>query len=113
MLDKNPALSPGPSALKRRLEQTVSRTALGTSCAADPPSHEHQHQPYPVAYSIAQFAAAFGLSRSHVYNLFQRGEGPKTFTAGRRRLITGSSVVAWVRRNEILASEQSISGAKP
>src|SRR5690242_13033422 len=111
MLNNSHTVSPGLSVPRGRLEQTAARTVLGQSCAVESPCDKRPL--YPAAYSIAQFAAAFGLSRSHVYNLFRRGEGPKTFTAGRRRLIAGDAVLAWVRRNEILATEQSTGGAKP
>ena len=69
--------------------------------------HQEPHT-YPAAYSIGQFAAAFGLSRSHVYNLFQRGEGPARFYAGRRMLLSREAVSAWVSRMEALAEAKSV-----
>ena len=69
--------------------------------------HQEPHT-YPGAYSVAQFAAAFGLSRSHVYNLFQRGEGPARFYAGRRMLLSREAVSAWVSRMEALAEAKSV-----
>ena len=70
-------------------------------------AHQEPHT-YPAAYSIAQFAAAYGLSRSHVYNLFRRGEGPARFYAGRRMLLSREAVSAWVSRMEALAEAKSV-----
>jgi hypothetical protein len=101
--------SPGFSALSDREEQT--RARVGQSCAVDPACQEHHL--HPAAYTIAQFVRAVGISRAHLYALIRRGEGPQTFTAGKRRLISGSATAAWIRRNETLAAAQLSRGAKP
>ena len=60
-------------------------------------------EPHPVAdrdaYSIAEFAKRHSLSRSYVYELLARGEGPAVLAIGRRRLITREAAADWRRRN--------------
>jgi predicted DNA-binding transcriptional regulator AlpA len=106
MLLKNHTLSPSLSTLSDREERNA---AVGQSCAADQTCQEYHH---PAAYTIAQFVHAFGISRAHLYALIRRGEGPKTFTVGRRRLISGLSAAAWIRRKEALAAAQLTPGAE-
>jgi hypothetical protein len=59
-----------------------------------------------VAFTILEFCTAFRISRSHLYNLIGRGDGPVFFKAGRRTLISYSSATAWARRMEALAGAQ-------
>jgi excisionase family DNA binding protein len=58
----------------------------------------------PSAYTIAEFCEAYRISRAHLYVLLRKGDGPKTFTAGRRRLIGRDAAAEWVRRNEARAT---------
>lgn len=57
-----------------------------------------------VVFTIPEFCKAFRISRSHLYNLIGRGEGPAFFKAGRRTLISCDSAAAWARRMEELAA---------
>ena len=60
------------------------------------------------AVSIPEFCKAHGISRAHFYNLRKRGLAPKTLVAGRRRLVSGESAVAWRRSMEQLTDTQPI-----
>ena len=68
--------------------------------------------PHRFAYSIDEAAARLGLSRSHVFNLLRRGEGPKIFRAGRRTLVSSSEMSAWISRLEALADAKSTRGGQ-
>ena len=98
--------SSGLSEVDTRVEDSTLRMGLEHNDQAR--SVPQEPNDYPAAYSIAQFAAAFGLSRSHVYNLFRRGEGPARFYAGRRMLLSREAVSAWVSRMEALAEAKSV-----
>ena len=43
------------------------------------------------AYSVPELAEAIGVSETHIWNAIRRNE-IKTFTLGRRRLISGSEL---------------------
>lgn len=58
----------------------------------------------PGAISITEFAARYGIGRSSVYLLIQRGE-LHTFSVGARRLISLSAALDWQRRVEAAARE--------
>jgi predicted DNA-binding transcriptional regulator AlpA len=62
------------------------------------------------AYSVHEFCKAHGISRAHFYNLKKRGLAPKTFVAGRRRLVADQSAADWRRSMEELADGQSTRG---
>ncbi len=47
------------------------------------------------AFSIAQFCAAYGISRAAFYNLQRDGKAPSTLNVGRRRLITKAAAEVW------------------
>ena len=61
---------------------------------------------YPV-YTINSFCLAHKISKAQLYVLFRRGEGPKTYTVGRRRYISLRSAAAWIDHNEALTAAQS------
>lgn len=46
------------------------------------------------AYTIAQFCAAYGISKSFTYKLIAAGK-LQTVKVGRRTLVTGESVQEW------------------
>lgn len=56
------------------------------------------------AYQVSSFARAYGISRSHVYKLWERGEGPIYYTVGSRRYIAVNSARAWQQAREIHAA---------
>lgn len=60
--------------------------------------------PAPVgAFSIPEFAEAFKIGRSTVYELIEAGE-LKSFHVGRRRLVSFAAAAEWQAKRE--ASEQ-------
>jgi hypothetical protein len=67
----------------------------------------------PAVYTIDGFCSAHLVSKAHFYALLRKGEGPKTFTAGKRRYVHREAAAEWVHRNEALAAAQSTRGAKP
>ena len=105
---KKPPL--GLSAPSDRLEDTAMRTVLEQTGAAE--SFCQERSTRPAAYTIADFSSAFRLSRSHLYNLIRRGEGPAFFRAGRRVLISFQSAAAWIVRNESIADAKPPRGEK-
>jgi hypothetical protein len=60
----------------------------------------------PAAYTIPEFCEAVRISRSHLFNLIRRGEGPNICKAGRRSIISFHSAIEWLQRNETLAGAQ-------
>lgn len=64
----------------------------------------------PPVYSVPEFAAAHGISRSYLYQLWSEGRGPRRFKAGRRTLVSREAAAEWRRRMEE-ATEQLGSGA--
>lgn len=51
----------------------------------------------PEAYSVGNFCAAYTLSRSALYDLWKEGKGPRSFTVGRRRLISRDAARGWLK----------------
>src|SRR6266446_6127247 len=94
---KEPPL--GLSAASDRLEDTAMRTILEQTGAAESFRQERSTPPAR-------------LSRSHLYNLIRRGEGPAFFRAGRRVLISFQSAAAWIVRNESMADAKPPRGEK-
>ena len=57
------------------------------------------------AFTVAQFCAAHGnLSRTLFYAMLKDGTGPRTFTIGRKRLISAEAATEWRERLERSAS---------
>ncbi len=52
------------------------------------------------AFGVDEFAARNGLSRGTLYNLWQRGDGPRYMQVGKRRLISREAAAEWRRRME-------------
>jgi predicted DNA-binding transcriptional regulator AlpA len=52
------------------------------------------------AYSIPEFAARHGLSRSHLYEVIKAGDGPSIMKVGRRSLISREAAAAWRKHME-------------
>jgi hypothetical protein len=47
-------------------------------------------------YTVQQFVEAFNVSKSALYRMWQRQEGPSTMQVGRRKLIPVDAAVSWV-----------------
>lgn len=58
-----------------------------------------QSKPPVGAFSIPEFAEAFKIGRSTVYELIDAGQ-LKSFHVGRRRLISFSAAMEWQRKRE-------------
>ena len=52
------------------------------------------------AFSIQQFCARYGISRSSFYALLRTGKGPVTVKLGRRRLISRQAAEIWFQAQE-------------
>jgi hypothetical protein len=87
------------------------RRALATKASLQEDSAPKDRAHPSVVYTIEEFCVAHRISRAYFYVLLRSGNGPKTYTAGRRRYISLQAAAAWVRHNEILAAAQSASGA--
>jgi hypothetical protein len=53
------------------------------------------------AYSVVEFCRAHRISRAHLYNLINRGDGPTLMKVGKRTLVSGEAALAWRKRMEI------------
>ena len=52
------------------------------------------------AYSVEQFCRTHSIGRSLFYDLLKKGEGPRTFRAGKRTLISKEAAEKWRRQME-------------
>ena len=55
----------------------------------------------PITYSVKETAYLLGISRAHLYSLWQRGIGPKHIKAGGRTLVPVEAVDAWVKKAQV------------
>ncbi len=53
------------------------------------------------AFTIKQFCYAFNISRSFLYKLWSRGEGPRFFKIGGSVRISYEAAEEWRTRNEV------------
>ena len=51
--------------------------------------------PPKINYSVKEFCDAYGICRVTLYDLWKRGDGPESFTVGKRRLIPAEAARAW------------------
>ena len=49
------------------------------------------------AYSIPEFLAAFSISRSALYRLWQEEKGPRVWRVGRKVLISVEDAESWAK----------------
>ena len=49
----------------------------------------------PETYTVDQFCNAHNISRSHLYVLVKKGDGPRLMKVGRRTLITNEAAKEW------------------
>ena len=54
-----------------------------------------QAVPERQAYSVEEFAEAYGLSRATIYNLWKANAGPRAMRVGRRTLISRVAAEEW------------------
>ncbi len=54
----------------------------------------------PLARSIKEFCKEVGISPRTFYTLAERGEAPRTFYVGRRRLVGDEAGKQWLRERE-------------
>jgi hypothetical protein len=47
------------------------------------------------AYSVDGFCRSHSISRAHFYQLLKRGDGPRTFKAGKLTLISKEAAADW------------------
>ena len=59
-----------------------------------------------LVFSIKQFCAAHGLSRTLFYSLQKQGKAPDMMVVGRRRLISVESAAAWREKMAIAGGEK-------
>ena len=53
------------------------------------------------SYTIAELCSVEKISRAHLYNLWNRGEGPDYYLVGERRRITEEARQRWHSRTEV------------
>jgi len=53
-----------------------------------------------LAFSIAEFCVAVGISRRHLYTLWERNQGPPRAKAGDRVIIPTEGAEKWLRELE-------------
>lgn len=56
------------------------------------------------AFTIKQFCYAFNISRSFLYKLWSRDEGPRYFKVGGSVRISHEAAEAWRAQNEVTSS---------
>ena len=59
------------------------------------------------SYSIDQWCDRRGFSRGTFYNLERRGQAPRTFRVGTRRIISKTADEEWLREREAAEPEES------
>ena len=62
------------------------------------------------AFSVFGFCVSHGLSRSKLYDMWRRGQGPRVMKCGTRTLISVEAAGAWRRARERAAAT---SGSRP
>ena len=60
------------------------------------------------SYTIAEFCSVERISRAHLYNLWNRGEGPRFYLVGNRRRITEEARLEWQRDREPAAVRKTV-----
>lgn len=56
------------------------------------------------ALGVREAAACAGISHQMLYKLWERGEGPRYFFIGTRRLIRAETLREWIARREVEAN---------
>jgi hypothetical protein len=80
----------------RKLKPARSRTKQ-----AAPKTRPRKVAPLPhLAFSIAEFCKAFGISPALYWKIKAQGLGPREMRIGRRVLISPQAASAWGRRRE-------------
>jgi predicted DNA-binding transcriptional regulator AlpA len=51
-------------------------------------------------YSVVEFCQDHRISRTHLYQLWKEGKGPRRVQVGKRRLITEEAAVEWFKSME-------------
>lgn len=59
------------------------------------------------AYDVPLFCARHAISRSTLYNLLQRGAGPRIMRVGSRRLISREAAADWRRQCETCTGDDA------
>ena len=59
----------------------------------------------PRAYTVEQFLQAYNLSRSTLYRLWERRQGPAVMRVGRRVLIPVAAADAWAKAHTLEAAQ--------
>jgi hypothetical protein len=59
------------------------------------------------SYTIAEFCAAYSVSRAFLYKLWDNGLGPNYYKLGTRRFISVEAAEEWRKQNEALYQPQS------
>lgn len=52
------------------------------------------------AYTLAEFCQAFRISRTFLYELNKKGQGPRLMRVGRRCLISAEAAADWSKQME-------------
>jgi predicted DNA-binding transcriptional regulator AlpA len=85
----------------------ASKDSLLNSTTADV-QKKPRGPPVPkLGLSIAEFAAAVGISVSYLYELIARGEGPRMMTLGTRRIIFVEEALRWCREHTAAGEQAS------
>jgi hypothetical protein len=52
------------------------------------------------AYTLAEFCSAYAISRTFLYELNKKGQGPRLMRVGRRCLISAEAAADWRKQME-------------
>ena len=70
-----------------------------------------EHSPARAAFSVAEFCAAHGISRSLFYKMLKNSTGPEIMKCAGRTLVSVEAASRWRRRMEQIAAEQAVAAA--
>ena len=59
------------------------------------------------AFTVSEWCERNRISRSLFYILDRRGEAPRTFRVGKRRLITAKADAEWIREREAESAHEA------
>lgn len=70
------------------------------------PNRQRRNTTPRLAFSINEFCAAHGISRTHLYDLWREGTGPRYMLTGTKRLISTEAAAEWRAQGEQAAAAE-------
>jgi hypothetical protein len=67
--------------------------------------HNKPDETARIAFTIDEFCAAHRISRTHLYDLWHEGAGPRYMLAGSKKLITVEAAAEWRAEGEAVSQK--------